>query len=156
MKSQLWGTHRGKVVDNADPMRCGRLKISVAAAYGTQGAGVIPWAWPKYQRSGDFFVPAIGDSVYVEFLCTDGEPNPEHPLWTGTWLSSIEVPTEVVADSPENAHYYRLEQTRTGHKVLFCDKPGAERIEIRHKAGGTILFDSEGNVKINGKIIYLN
>lgn len=156
MKSQLVGVHRGKVVDNADPMRCGRLKISVPAAYGTQGAAVLPWAWPRYARSGDFFVPAIGESVYVEFLCTDGEPDPAQPIWSGTWNAASEVPPEVAADSPENAHYYRLEQTGAGHKILLCDKPGEERIEIRHKAGGTILFDAEGNIKINGKTIYLN
>ena len=155
-KQQLAGTHRGKVVGNADPMRCGRIKVSVAAAYGKQGADVLPWAWPKYQRSGDFFVPEIGESVYVEFLCTDGEPDPNTPIWTGTWNSAAEVPLEVASDSVENAHYYPIERTTAGHRILICDKPNAECIKIQHKAGGTILFDKDGNVKINGKIIYLN
>lgn len=155
-KSQLLGTHRGIVVDNADPNRMGRVKVQVAAAYGQQAAGVLPWAWPKYPFRGDFWVPEIGDGVYVEFLCDDGQPSPKHPLWTGTWIAAAEVPLEVAADAPENAHYYRIQQTKSGHRLLICDKPAAECIKIQHKAGGTILFDKDGNIKINGKIIYLN
>lgn len=155
-KSQLWGTHRGVVLDNADPTRCGRIKVQVAAAYGNQSAATLPWAWPRYPAYGDFWTPAVGDSVYVEFLCADGEPDPNYPIWTGTWSAAAEVPPEVAADAPGNAHYYRIQRTHGGHRLLICDKPGSERIEIRHKAGGTILFDAQGNIKINGKTIYLN
>lgn len=155
-QSQIWGTHRGKVLENADPLRCGRLKVQVTAAYGKQAAQVLPWAWPKYGAPGTFYVPKIGESVYIEFLCTDGEPDPAHPVWTGTWGAIHEVPPEVAADSPENAQYYHIQKTPGGHRMVICDKPGEETISIQHKAGGSILFDSDGSVQIKGKFIYLN
>ena len=156
LKNQLWGTHRGTVMENNDPQKLGRIKVYVQAAYGTSSIAELPWAYPKFAKPGDFYVPEIGEAVYVEFLCTDGEPDSNNPIWTGAWSSLKEIPSCVVGDDMANAHYYRVERTAGGHCIEQCDKPGGEYIKITSAAGATILMDSSGNIKINGKIIYLN
>ena len=39
LKNQLWGTHRGTVMENNDPQKLGRIKVYVQAAYGTSSIG---------------------------------------------------------------------------------------------------------------------
>ena len=100
-------------MENNDPQKLGRIKVYVQAAYGTSSIAELPWAYPKFAKPGDFYVPEIGEAVYVE-------------------------------------------RTAGGHCIEQCDKPGGEYIKITSAAGATILMDSSGNIKINGKIIYLN
>ena len=156
MSEQLIGTHRGVVVDNEDPLKIGRLKIQVPAAYGNQPASLLPWAWPLYKQHGEFYIPRVGENVYVEFMATNGKPDPSYPIWTGVWKANGEAAGEVNGGSPMEAQYYRVEQTTSGHKTIYCDKPGKEYIKIQHKSGSYILFNEAGEIVINGKMIRLN
>lgn len=55
LKNQLWGTHRGTVMENNDPQKLGRIKVYVQAAYGTSSIAELPWAYPKFAKPGDFY-----------------------------------------------------------------------------------------------------
>ena len=46
--SELGGLLRGIVVDNNDPLKLGRIKVRVIAAYGEQPVNNLPWAWPCF------------------------------------------------------------------------------------------------------------
>ena len=147
------GKHRGIVVDNADPLRLGRLKIRIEAAYGCQPVDVLPWAWPCLPYGGMlqmafFGIPEVGAGVWVELQWKDGQPDPTLPVWTGTWFAQSETPEEVVGD-PEDAHYYKVLKTTSGHSLTFCDKPDEEYIMLRTKGGHTLFMnDMEGARRI--------
>ena len=83
---ELAGKHMGIVVDNADPLKLGRLKVRVLEAYGDQSADVLPWALPCFAYGGMpqmalYAVPEVGAGVWVEFMWKDGKPDATHPVW---------------------------------------------------------------------------
>lgn len=156
MSQKLYGKYRGIVVDNNDPLKLGRLKIRVQAAYGDQARDVLPWAWPCFADGGTagngiFHVPEIGAGVYVEFLCKNSVPDTSYPVWSGSWHASGATPAEVEGE-PADAHYYKVYHTPGGHKVVICDKPGSKRILIEHADGPLIELSSSG-IKIKGNVV---
>ena len=145
---ELAGLHRGIVVDNNDPLKLGRLKVRVRAAYGDQPVDKIPWAWPCFGYGGMpqmalYAVPEVGAGAWIEFQWKDGRPDPSYPVWTGTWIAEGETPKEVEG-SPKDAHYYKVFKTTCGHVMVFCDKPGEEFIRIRHGITGREMLLERG------------
>ena len=165
--SELGGLLRGIVVDNNDPLKLGRVKIRVIAAYGEQPVNNLPWAWPCFpyggaKEQGFFAVPEKGAGVYVMFQYKDGEPDPTYPVWLGQWHAQNETPSEIAGNS-EDAHHYKGFKTTSGHNMIFCDKPGEEFIEIKDKHGsyirlkdGDIEIHAERNMKLTAVRIDLN
>ena len=154
--SEFGGILRGIVVDNNDPLKIGRLKVRVEAAYGQQPVDNLPWAWPCFPYGGmsemcSFAIPENGAGVWVIFQNKDGEPDTTYPVWIGVWQAQNETPGEIHGAS-ENAHYYKEIKTTSGHYAVFCDKPNEEFIELKDKDGNYIrLDDKSGFVEIRDK-----
>ena len=150
--SEFGGLLRGFVADNNDPLKLGRLKIRIEAAYGSQPVDNLPWAWPCFPYGGmpemcAYAVPEVGAGVWVMFQNKDGQPDTTYPVWLGVWQAQNETPSEVKGVS-EDAHFYKELKTTSGHYVLFCDKPGEEFIEIKDKDGSYVLM-KDGNIEIH-------
>lgn len=124
------GLYRGIVRDNADPRKQGRVKIHVPTLQET-----APEIWIKsaMQGAGDgrgfFWPPEVGDPVYVSFA--QGQPSrPE--CYIGGWWGR----RDDTSDVPEGLGYsgdypdMRGFVTRWGHKLIFSDEDGSERVEL--------------------------
>jgi hypothetical protein len=74
MNDSFHGLYRAVVLDNADPQRAQRLRISVPALDDVSAS----WA-SACVPAGLAGVPAIGDIVWVMFEAG----NPERPVWLG-------------------------------------------------------------------------
>ena len=74
-----YGKYRGFVVDNQDPQKRGRLRLSVPSVLGDQETD---WALPclpygGIDQQGMFFVPEIDSQVWTEFE----EGDISRPIW---------------------------------------------------------------------------
>jgi uncharacterized protein involved in type VI secretion and phage assembly len=141
-ENKYWGKYRGLVVDRDDPERLGRLKLRVPSLLADAATG---WAWPAAPYAGAdvgfFFVPKVGDLVWVEFA--EGEL--EHPIWTGcAWAKpqgQSEVPQEAQTSYPDRS----VIKTASGQILIISDASGQEKITIRSKSGCEIEIDPNGD-----------
>ncbi len=147
-----YGVYHGFVVDNKDPENQGRLLVSVPAITGSKEVPLNRVAYPKFPFAGKdygwYMIPDIGEAVWVEFE----NGHIEYPLWTGMWYAKGEKPSEVVDNK------VRILKTPSGHKIIFDDREGQEKIQIIDKNNNKIVM-SENGIKLEdkyGNIIDMN
>ncbi len=89
MSRTFFGVYRGRVVGNVDPMRRGRVQVSVPAVLGD---GRLAWAEPCVPYAGNqvgtFAVPPVGAAVWVQFEGGD----PDYPVLAGCFWGDGESP----------------------------------------------------------------
>ena len=77
---RFYGIYRAIVQANNDPIKQGRLKLTVPQVLFDQ---VTSWAWPIFPNSGSgATVPAVGDIVWVSF--EGGDPSFPVCIYGGT------------------------------------------------------------------------
>ena len=124
------GIYRGIVTANNDPRKQGRIQAHVPTI-GDRAS--TTWIKPMALGAGDnrgiFWPPEVGDPVYVSYA--EGQPTrPE--CYFGGWFGYRDDDTDV----PENLGYsgdypdIRGMVTRMGHKLIFSDADGDERVEL--------------------------
>lgn len=136
-----WGKYRGFVQDNNDPEQLGRLKVTVPSLLADAVSG---WAWPAVPYAGAgigfFFIPQVGDLVWVEFI----EGDLDHPIWTGcSWGKpggQSELPEEALQSYPQQ----QVIKTPSGNVIVINDASGSESITVRTKEGTEIVIDRSG------------
>jgi len=124
------GLYRGIVRDNADPQKQGRVKVHVPTM---QDEAPDIWVKAAMQGAGDgrgiFWPPEVGDPVFVSFA--QGQPSRPECYIGGWWARRNDEP-----DVPEDLGYSgdypdkRGFVTRWGHKLIFSDEDGGERVEL--------------------------
>ena len=89
--AQYFGKYRGKVENNDDPMRLGRVQVSVPSLLGENKHS---WAMPCVPYAGSgvgfFAIPPVGANVWVEFEGGDLD----YPIWAGCFWGSNEAPAQ--------------------------------------------------------------
>lgn len=154
LRNSYFGKYRAIVVDNIDPQKRGRVKLTIPSILGTEETD---WALPCFpfggaKQYGFYMVPEIGSRVWVEFE----EGNLSYPIWIGSfWHLEEEVPSELTEDKPTT----RLLKTPSEHSLLFEDAEDKERICLKHKSGAHLDMDSEGSLELTdsgGSIIRLD
>ncbi len=130
----------GEVVDNNDPDKLGRVRVQLK----WEGA-LTPWirvltnyAGPGSAEgvTGSYFVPEIGDEVFVEFE----QGNPDRPYVVGSNYHSGTPPD--FADPDNNL---KAIKTRSGHILKFDDTEGEESILITDKNGNHLTIETAGD-----------
>lgn len=90
MANTYYGKYRAQVVDVDDPQQRGRIRVLCPA---TLGKSKSSWCNPcipvAYDYGGDFAVPKIGETVWIEF--EGGDVN--KPIYVGNWWKSNCTPS---------------------------------------------------------------
>lgn len=90
LENHYFGKFRGLVENAVDPMRRGRLQVTVPAVLGTTAV----WAMPCVPYAGDqvgfYALPEPGTGVWVEF---EGG-NLNLPIWTGCFWADGQIPAQ--------------------------------------------------------------
>ena len=88
-----FGKYRGKVINNIDPRRLGRLLVQVPDIMPTP---MTNWAMPCVpyagSRVGFLALPPIGANVWVEFEAG----NLASPIWSGGFWTQLEAITDAI------------------------------------------------------------
>lgn len=128
------GKYRGKVVDNLDPERRGRLSVQVPQVTGdhrsTWALPATPYAEPSH---GLLVLPQPGASVWVEYERGD----PDLPIWTGGFWDSGEALPQAASTIAPGARGLALEADGT-RLTLAAD---------RTDEGGVVL-ETEGKARV--------
>jgi uncharacterized protein involved in type VI secretion and phage assembly len=165
VEHRFFGKYRALVVDNDDPERLGRLKVSVPSLLGDQV--VTGWAVPCVPYGGGtdrgmLFVPEVGDGVWVEFE----EGDLEFPIWVGTFWSKPggepETPRPNDQDGAEASETQtpptrKIIKTFAGHTIQFEDASGGVRILVADGQNeNRIAFASDGlTITSKGDVVTL-
>src|SRR5690606_25402758 len=118
--TKYWGKYRGNVVDTADPLNRGRVKVVVPSVLGEETS---QWAEPAFPYGGGtgfgwVAVPPVDSAVLVEFI----EGDASAPVWSGTlWRTADEVPEE------HGGQETKVFRTESGHHWVFDDTDGEEK-----------------------------
>jgi len=122
----FYGKYRGKVQDNRDPQRQGRVKVVVPAL----AEGDLNWAMPCVPYAGPqegfLMLPPVGANIWVEF--EGGDPN--YPIWTGGfWGDTTRERPPTDATEPK----FKVLQTEK-IVLIFDDQAGKFTAKLKAKA----------------------
>lgn len=150
----------GKVVNNKDPEKRGRLELEFEDFLGNDdgtGGIVYPdWIEPTFPFAGKdcgfFFVPPVDAFVECELYIGVGSDNfidTQEIRWrAGLYGKEDPIPDELKLYYPDAVGF----KTIKGHLLMFNDKIGLETIKLLHfKHNQSIELDKTGKVIIEDK-----
>jgi hypothetical protein len=125
--------YEGPVVDNKDPKKLGRVKVSIPGVADPTGwAFPLGWAGAGAKKLGAWQPPPIGAEVGVLFK--QGEP--DQPRYIGGYPGTGEAPDEVEESSVEEATQIPYLFNGKRWKFIMDERPGKARIAIEDKKTG--------------------
>lgn len=90
-KVEYYGKYRAKVQSVNDPEKRGRIRVLCPKVLGDSMSN---WCEPcvpvAYNNGGDFVLPKIGETVWIEFEA--GDVN--RPIYTGGWWATNSTPSK--------------------------------------------------------------
>ena len=141
---RLVGVYPALVTDVQDPDGLGRVKVSLPFVNPAEGPAAAAWArlatFMAGNERGSWFIPDVDDEVLVAFLAGDAR----HPVVIGSLWNGVDTPP----DSMDHANNRRSITSRSGHRLLFDDTAGGEKVELETKGGHQIRLDDEGGGKV--------
>lgn len=153
VKKEYFGKYRARVVDVSDPEERGRVKVQCPSVLGD---GKSPWCEVcipvAYEGGGDFCLPKVGDTVWVEFEGGDSDK----PILSGGWWSKSKVPSAVLP-------YSNAKETRTIEFDGCLCTMNKDKMEfslgsslITVKKDSIVIQGGGATIRLEGGNIYLN
>jgi uncharacterized protein involved in type VI secretion and phage assembly len=158
LKNRYFGIWRGVVTNVNDPLGLGRIKAKVHELLGDKdetnwasycspfGGGGHGWFFMPSAVTEGAKEPQAGDGVWIMFEA--GDIN--RPVWIGYWFNEIDgKPNDADKD-------VRVLETKSGHKIIFDDRNGKEKIRIEDKSGQYMEWECKENrikIEVNQKVI---
>lgn len=136
--------YTGKVVDNKDSQKLGRIKVKVINLFDELKTDDIPFANPMNSFvDGAFSIPNVGD--YVEVIFDHGDVY--SPKYFSKALNKNQIPSQGLKDYPNTIVLY---QTKAGAYCTLNKLTG--EYKVVHPTGSTIKMDALGVVEIDAQI----
>lgn len=111
MSKQYFGKYRAQVVDSEDPKKRGRIRVLCPATLGDSKSN---WCNPcipvTYEKGGDFAIPKVGETVWIEF--EGGDVN--KPLYVGNWWSENNTPSEPYDVHTRYSYWDNVKEKKVG------------------------------------------
>tara|TARA_B100000900_G_scaffold230565_1_gene195793 strand:+ start:986 stop:1498 length:513 start_codon:yes stop_codon:yes gene_type:complete len=161
---QQFTWYTGLIEDIDDPLILNRVKVRCIGFHSMDKAVLptadLPWATvimpntaASYQGVGANHHLEVGSWVVGFFR--DGT-SAQDPMVMGSIATQEngvkDIPEEAQLASPSNKVY----KSKAGHLIEIDNTEGTERINIKHKTGSKITFNSDGTVSIIASNIKLN
>lgn len=111
-----YGKYRAKVVDIADPQKRGRIRVHCPKVLDEAKSAWCETCVPVAgDNEGDFCLPAVGETVWIEF--EEGDAN--RPILSGGWYSKEKSPKKNYGDAP-NERIISFKGTRISMREGQC------------------------------------
>jgi uncharacterized protein involved in type VI secretion and phage assembly len=149
-QQRYYGKYRGRVLDNDDPLKLGRVQVEVPAIAGGEPLG---WALPCLPYAGDghgfYMVPEVQALVWVEFEGGDLS----HPIWVGCFWATGQLPKGakpgVFLLHTKAGNIFKISDvdevidltTAGGHIVSVSD--GDDTLTLTHSGGASITLEGD-------------
>ena len=145
------GRWTGKVVDNDDPDKLGRVKIVVFGYYDELAEFALPWAVPDLGyiggTNGNFIVPEVGTFVRGYF----DQGDIQKPIYDSIAFSEMTarnlMKNHLVNKLEDYPHKMVLLETDQGDYMTLNRKDGETL--FHHRTGLTITIGGDGTLTIN-------
>jgi uncharacterized protein involved in type VI secretion and phage assembly len=135
--NRLVGVYPALVTDVQDPDGQGRVQVSLPFVNPAEGPAAAAWArlatFMAGNNRGSWFIPEVNDEVLVAFLAGD----PRHPVVIGALWNGEDSPPE----SMDTENNLRSITSRSGHRLLFDDSAGGEKVVLETKGGHRLVLD---------------
>jgi Type VI secretion system/phage-baseplate injector OB domain len=138
---------RGVVVDNDDPLKLERIRVSVVGLYESVDSTLLPWCisfrrltFGSGSGYGEFGVPRVGSIVGI--MLQQGDPH--FPMYLGSLLQAGNQVAEAGTNYPNRYGF----KDHTGN-LFFVDTVSGE-VRFQHKSGTILKILNNGDVEVNG------
>lgn len=141
---RVYGAVIGRVTDNKDPDKLGRVKVKFPWLSDTDESAWARIATPMAgNQRGLYFLPEVDDEVLVTFEQGDLR----FPYIIGALWNGKDKPPVTNDDGKNNI---RMIQSRSGHVIRLNDEDGKETIEIidKNKKNSLIIDTSKNTITI--------
>jgi uncharacterized protein involved in type VI secretion and phage assembly len=135
---RFYGVAEAIVVEVVDPAGEGRIRVRFPWF---DDAMVSEWCRVAQPYAGNgygvFLVPEVGDEVLVAFVHGDMRL----PIVVGGLYNGVDKPPTSRQDDTDE----KLLQTKHGHRLLFDDSSGTERVTLETAGGHALDLDDAGS-----------
>ena len=138
-ENKFYGKYKATVTNNKDPLFMGRVKVECPSVLGDYESD---WCFPcvpiAFDNGGLFYVPSIGEPVWLEFEQGDIDS----PIYTG----SVWIPTKTpIGDSNDTDRIITL-VSRCGNYIEFDDQQ--QTLTLSTKDGSYIKMGGNQDIEI--------
>jgi hypothetical protein len=135
--------YKGIVVDNADPLKLGRVKVTISGLIEGE-ASKLPWISQRSSTTlggqsakGTFFAPLIGAELEIEFKNDD--------IYSGEYIGYWQTPN-THNSAFDDKYPDKYGWVDDGFEVAYDSK--AKEFTIEHPEGARIVIKPDGSVEI--------